>query len=115
MLLNNSTNEIARYDYIIAGAGCAGLSLLMHMIHSGHFEDKKILLVDKDLKKANDRTWCFWEKDPGLFETVVYRRWDRLWFSSQAYKNVLQIEPYQYKMIRGLDFLCLLLWRNPKA
>ena len=62
LFLNSST----QYDYIIAGAGCAGLSLAVHMIHSGKFSDKKILIVDKDDKQKNDRTWCFWEKEPGL-------------------------------------------------
>jgi len=62
-----------KYDYIITGAGCAGLSLAMHMIHSGRFSDKKVLLVDKDPKRANDRTWCFWEKEEGLFQSIVYK------------------------------------------
>jgi lycopene beta-cyclase len=39
------------YDYIISGAGCAGLSLAMHMIHSGKFSNKKILLIDQEEKK----------------------------------------------------------------
>ena len=59
------------YDYIILGAGCAGLSLLMRMIGSNQFNDKKILLIDKEQKNKNDRTWCFWEKDKGLFDPVV--------------------------------------------
>ncbi|MEJ0032902.1 MAG: hypothetical protein WDO15_22180 [Bacteroidota bacterium] len=56
-----------RYDYIISGAGCAGLTLLMRMIESGKFSDKKIMVVDRDLKPRNDRTWCFWEKEDGSF------------------------------------------------
>ncbi len=69
------------YDYIIAGAGCAGLSLAMHMIHSGKFRDKKILIVDQSTKTLNDRTWCFWQKEPGLFESIVYKEWRHLFFS----------------------------------
>ena len=39
-------SESDHYDYIISGAGCAGLSLVMHLINSGKFSNKKILIVD---------------------------------------------------------------------
>jgi lycopene beta-cyclase len=92
------------YDYIIAGAGCAGLSLAMHMVHSGQFSDKKILIVDKEEKNKNDRTWCFWETEPGLFEPVVYKRWNQVWFYGEKFSKLLSLSPYEYKLIRGIDF-----------
>jgi lycopene beta-cyclase len=93
-----------QYDYIISGAGCAGLSLAVYMIHSGKFADKKILLVDKNPKTANDRTWCFWQKEQSLFENIVCKKWERLWFYGNSFSKSLGITPYQYKMIRGIDF-----------
>jgi lycopene beta-cyclase len=92
------------YDYIFAGAGAAGLSLLTRMIASGKFSDKKILLIDKAPKTSNDRTWCFWEKENSFFEEIVYRKWDHLLFESNTFSAPLDIAPYQYKMIRGIDF-----------
>ena len=92
------------YDYIICGAGCAGLSLAIHLIHSGKFTDKAILIVDQYPKRSNDRTWCFWESAPGLFESVVYKEWKLLHFYSNAFEKQLNPEPYTYKMIRGIDF-----------
>lgn len=91
------------YDYIIAGAGCAGLSLAVHMIHSGKFNEKKILIVDKEEKKKNDRTWCFWEQEPGLFESIVYKQWEKVWFHGQNFSRLLELSPYHYKLIRGID------------
>jgi lycopene beta-cyclase len=104
------------FDYIIAGAGCAGLSLALHLIHSGAFKDKRILLVDRDSKKANDRTWCFWQTEPGLFEPVVFRQWQKLWFHSDQLSRELSISPYHYKMIRGEDFYsyCLEIIRKQR-
>ena len=92
------------YDYIIAGAGAAGLSLLTRMISSSNFSEKKFLVIDRAPKRSNDRTWCFWEKDTGFFEEIVYRKWKRLSFHSLQFNAELSIEPYQYKMIRGIDF-----------
>lgn len=92
------------YDYIIAGAGCAGLSLLVHMIRSGRFADKKILLIDREEKKRNDRTWCFWEMKEGLFEPIVYKRWEQAWFHGDDFSGLLPFAPYAYKLVRGIDF-----------
>ncbi|NOT51397.1 MAG: lycopene cyclase [Chitinophagaceae bacterium] len=97
-------NSPTTYDYIIAGAGCAGLSLAVHMIHSGKFCDKKILIVDKDNKKKNDRTWCFWEQEPGIFEPIIYKQWEKVWFHGQNFSRLLELSPYHYKLIRGIDF-----------
>ena len=93
-----------RYDFIFIGAGCAALSLVMRMIDSGKFKDKKILLIDKELKTKNDRTWCFWEKENGFFEEIVYKKWDTISFLSDSFSSDMDIVPYKYKMIRGSDF-----------
>lgn len=107
---------MGNYEYIIAGAGCAGLSLAVHMIRSGKFNDKKILIVDKEEKIKNDRTWCFWETEPGLFEDIVYKKWDLVWFYGENFSEKLKLQPYQYKLIRGIDFYkyCFDLIRQQK-
>lgn len=93
-----------QYDYIIAGAGCAGMSLLMRMMSDPFFASKKILVVDADEKQQNDRTWCFWETAPDLFEPIVHHQWEKLDFYSNHFSSELSIEPYTYKMIKGIDF-----------
>jgi len=94
----------SKYDFIFLGAGCATLSIVMRMIKSGKFSDKKILLIDKEKKTKNDRTWCFWEKQNGFFETIVYKKWDTISFLSDGFSSDMHIAPYKYKMIRGFDF-----------
>ena len=74
------------------------------MIHSGKFHEKKILIVDKEEKKKNDRTWCFWETEPGLFEPVVYQKWKQVWFHEEEFSKLLSLLPYEYKLVRGIDF-----------
>ena len=93
-----------KYDFIILGAGAAGLSLLMRIISSPHFSDKRFLLIDKEVKNMNDRTWCFWEDKKGFFEAVVYKKWGDISFHSSQFARDIDIRPYQYKMIRGIDF-----------
>jgi lycopene beta-cyclase len=94
-----------KYDYIVAGAGAAGLSLLTHIINCGQLSNKKILLIDRAPKNQNDRTWCFWEKDSGPFESIVYKSWNSMCFYGDDGSSKLHdISPYRYKMIRGIDF-----------
>jgi len=76
----------------------------MRMIRSNKFTDKKILLIEKEQKNKNDRTWCFWEKENGFFEDIVYKKWDKLSFLSDEFSDTMDISPYEYKMIKGIDF-----------
>ncbi len=99
----NLQNEQETYDYIILGAGCAGLSLLMRILNTHGLSGKKILLIDKKPKVTNDRTWCFWEKEAGFFDNIVFKKWSQLVFASGDYVTSLSIAPYNYKMIRGID------------
>ena len=92
------------YDYIISGSGAAGLSLLMRLMQHKAFDSKNILLVDKAPKDQNDHTWCFWEKQPGLFEPVVHHKWQQVHFFSSHYSGLIDLSPYHYKMIRSIDF-----------
>jgi lycopene beta-cyclase len=93
-----------QYDYIITGAGAAGLSLLVRMIDSGKFSDKKILLLDKEPKTRNDRTWCFWDTGKSLFDEVICKSWQHLWFHGKDFSKLFDISPYRYNMIMGIDF-----------
>jgi len=98
------------YHYIITGAGCAGSSLLMRMMQEPFFSDKRILIIDQSLKTENDRTWCFWETAPGIFEPIVAHRWQQVDFFSDGFSGTLDLSPYWYKMIRGID-----LYRSVRA
>lgn len=92
------------YDYIIAGAGCAGLSLLFGLLQQPNLRYKSILVIDEESKTKNDRTWCFWQKEEGLFDAIVCHQWDNLAFKSNHYTAAFSIHPYTYKMIKGIDF-----------
>jgi len=97
--------EINSYDYIIAGAGCAGLSLAVRLSQSA-LPFKRVLLVDRDLKNKNDRTWCFWTKlKKQWYHDIIYRKWSQFEFKGASGKVVsCDIRPYEYCMIRGIDF-----------
>ncbi len=91
------------YNYIFAGTGLSALMTVRQMILSEKFKDKTILLIDFDAKKTNDRTWCFWEKPNHGFEKIVSKKWNSAVFANQKFSRNLDLKPYQYNMILGLD------------
>mgnify|MGYP000200089745 FL=1 len=101
---NPSLPTAPSYDYIIAGAGGAGLSLLHYLLASPILSNKKILVIDQSLEKTNDRTWCFWEMGDHEFESLVQQRWDAISIHAGSFSKELATTPFSYKMIQGIDF-----------
>ena len=66
--------------------------------------DKSILLIDKDKKNKNDRTWSFWSHKPHVFDQILYKEWTHILFANETFQKTFDINPYTYKMIRGIDF-----------
>lgn len=92
------------YEYAILGAGCAGLSLAVELSQRGVTKDARVVLIDPDTKRNNDRTWSFWERGDGPFDSILSHQWTSLDFASRHGVQVLDIHPYRYKMIRGIDY-----------
>lgn len=90
------------YDFILAGGGAAGLSLALRLAQA--FPDHKILILDREPKRTNDRTWCFWSVHPSPYPTATFRTWDRLAFYGLNFSKTYVLSPYRYYLIRGIDF-----------
>lgn len=95
---------LSNYDYIIAGAGCAGLSLAYHLQQYADLQNSSILIVDREPKQKNDRTWSFWAKTPTLFDDIIYQSWNQLAFRSPTFTDLLDLGEWRYNTIRGIDF-----------
>ena len=95
------------YHYIFTGSGLSAMMTVYEMILSGIFQDKTILLLDENPKKTNDRTWCFWDSNT-IFPNQVSTKWNSAWFKNTAFERKLNLDPYQYKMVKGLDFYNLI-------
>ncbi len=95
---------MSNYDYIIIGAGAAGLLLADALGKDEFFASKSILVLDRDDKTKNDRTWCFWERGNGPFDDLIYKTWGNIYVGGQQLQKSTSIAPYTYKMLRGIDF-----------
>ncbi|MCD0464475.1 lycopene cyclase family protein [Flavobacterium sp. ENC] len=98
------SSQIKHFNYIFTGTGLSALMTVYKMAVSGKFSDKTILLLDEDAKKTNDRTWCFWDQEESLWNSIISKKWDSALFVNEDFKRDLILKPYRYNQIRGLDF-----------
>ncbi|MFH6992953.1 lycopene cyclase family protein [Flavobacterium sp. FlaQc-48] len=99
-----ASSQIPHFNYIFTGTGLSALMTVYKMVLSGKFDDKSILLLDEDTKKTNDRTWCFWAKEETVWNSVISKKWNSALFANENFSRDLDLKPYQYNQIRGLDF-----------
>ena len=92
----------ADYNYILTGGGCAGLSLVYHILNSP-LREKKILLLDRSPKLSNDKTWCYWASDP-YFPEIEQTSWQNICFQSDSFTRKQSIAPLSYYCIHSLSF-----------
>jgi len=92
------------YDIGIIGAGAAGLQLAMAIANDPWFNEKTILIVDKDKKDVNDKTWCYWEKGNGKWDHLIHKNWSAGKFITHQKDIHLELGAYTYKMLRSIDF-----------
>jgi lycopene beta-cyclase len=92
------------YNYAIIGAGCAGIHLAIAMMDDPFFANKEVLIIEKESKEVNDRTWCFWEIGEGKWDQLIHHSWSEGRFNSPHNQHQLDMSPYRYKMLRSIDF-----------
>ena len=92
------------YDVVIAGAGLAGLTLARLLAMDPVLKTKRVLIIDRDEKKANDRTWCFWAREDEHMPGVATFSWDDCRFYAPGLDRRFHLAPYRYHMVRGSDY-----------
>lgn len=100
-------NIEAKYDLIIAGGGMSGLSLAWYLA-KGKYKGQ-VLIVDSTFAPVNDKTWCFWTKENPPFKEIIYRTWNKAFFSALDMNAFLYLRDYSYHAIRCADFKELVL------
>ena len=82
-------------DLIIAGAGCAGLSALWHVLQSAG-RDRRIVVVDRSFEPADDRMWAFWGTPTTPFAHLADRTWDQVRVRFRGWQSTQQLRGPQW-------------------
>ena len=78
--------------------------MLDRLLSDQDLSQKDILIVDKQNYQTNDKTWCFWESGESDLEPIVYNKWSKAYFGANDFEMDFEMDPFQYKMIRSIDF-----------
>lgn len=86
---------------MIAGAGCAGLSLAVQLATQARARGRacpRVVLVEPRTEYRRDRTWCYWRFVEHPFAAAVTRRWTR-WMVREGERRVVrgsEAHPYEH-------------------
>ena len=89
-----------KYDVVIVGAGCSGLSLAYRLIESS----MSVCLVDNMARENRHRkTWSYWNTYSHPFEHLQIHS-NKTLIIKKDYETVLDCSDYTYSTLDSYDF-----------
>jgi len=93
-----------KYDYILAGGGCAGLSLVYHLLES-RLKDSQILIIDPSQGEIPNKTWCYWSKEALPIHPQSARfSWNSFYLKDANQQLTKPLEELSYHHLNSHDF-----------
>ncbi|MFZ9306285.1 MAG: lycopene cyclase family protein [Candidatus Fonsibacter ubiquis] len=93
-----------KFDYIIVGAGCSGLSLAYEMNVKNLFNDKTCAIIDKRKEFNRDKIWSYWNIYEHSFYDCLINKWDKFCVKKNQNEIILDCENFQYQSIDSQKF-----------
>ncbi|MFM9005539.1 MAG: lycopene cyclase family protein [Flavobacteriales bacterium] len=96
------------YDYIFCGGGASACLLLLRMHEKGLLDNRSVLIIDREPKNRNDKTFCFWstphERITQSLDKIISHTWSevilpnakQLSLNSMRYHHVSSLDLYQW-------------------
>ncbi len=91
------------FDFIVTGGDLASLSLVLHMLGSP-LRDKRVLMVADPCEPAEQCSYGFWYRQPGLYDEILFNTWPRGRLAGPTGESELSLGAYRYGLIRAVDF-----------
>ena len=93
-----------KFDYILSGGGCAGLSLAFHLVNS-KLGESRILIIDPILDHTPNKTWCYWHKQPlSIHPEEKIHFWSGLTFQDKENALEKELSNLKYYHLNSHDF-----------
>ena len=85
------------FDYVIKGAGCAGLSLAYELNQNKKLEKKTLAIIEPRQTYDRDKTWSFWKTINHNFDDCVIKNWSNFTVNIKGKMHHLKCDntPYQ--------------------
>jgi lycopene beta-cyclase len=91
-----------KVDFLILGSGGAGGWLALEMHRVGLSKTHSVVLIDKEIKSADDRTWCFWGTPSRIMdlEPLIVKKWQQHDWEGRH----VAMAPYEYCYVSASAF-----------
>lgn len=93
----------SKFDLIILGGGCAGLSLAQRLSQAGQ-QCPKVLIIESRSCYQNDRTWCFFAGGTTQAQDLVRYSWPALAVTHGQMRVEVACQDNPYQMIEAETF-----------
>jgi len=87
------------FDYIILGAGCAGLSLAYELDINKKLKDKTLAIIETRDEYKRDKTWSFWKVADHNFDDCVIKSWNNFSINSKLGSHEVKNKDHPYQTI----------------
>ena len=91
----------SKYDYVIIGAGCAGLSLAYRMLN----KDYKVCVIEleSNINKKN-KLWSFWDTYQNPFNHLIEKEWSKFLIKNNGETLSINCGEFNYKSLNSHRF-----------
>lgn len=93
------------YDIALIGLGCAGSHVALALLTAPETKDLKILILDDFSRESLHKTWSYWEKGAGKWDTLIEHKWNRAVFKNTGVAKNINLGAYAYKSIASPVFI----------
>ena len=93
-----------KFDYIIIGAGCSGLSLAFEMNVKNIFKNKTCAIIDKRDSFKKDKIWSYWSVNEHSFNDCLINKWNRFSVKNNNEEIILNCENFEYQSVDSGKF-----------
>lgn len=94
-------SQLKHYDYIIGGAGCAGLDFALKLFEAG-VKNKKVLIIDKHHRESLNYSLSFWTNEKSNWDKIVSKNWNKIEIIDNSGEvKVDELQTYKYNFLEG--------------
>ena len=88
-----------KFEYVIIGGGCAGLSLAYELEINNKLVSKTLAIIEPRAEYKRDKTWPFWKVINHNFDDCVIKSWNNFSINSHSGSHELKTESFPYQSI----------------
>ena len=93
-----------KFDFVIVGGGCAGLSLAYELEINYRLKNKTLAIIESRKEYKRDKTWSFWKVFDHNFDDCVIKSWNNFSINTSENSHELTNKNFPYQSVDSGKF-----------